>query len=152
MFEFNDVYEWLQKARNNMGDLSKIDLALKLVREEVSELEVACLNNDEEDIKDAIIDTMWTLLNVSFFSGIRPKDLNDMVTKVSASNWSKFCNTEVEAISTCDCYKSGTHPYSNKVIDASYEIVRGLTKDYYVVKGPDGKVLKSINYRPVESL
>lgn len=59
--------------------------------------------------------------------------------RVHESNMTKFCKTEAEAIITCSKYElKGIHSYFDRV------------KDFYVVKrSSDGKILKSVNYQPV---
>lgn len=135
------VYDWLKTAGMKFGDKSKLLLALNLVKEEVEELSNAIMEDDLEEIKDAVIDLHYVTRNASYFAGISPEDLEEMWNKVTASNFSKFCTTEEEAIKTVEDYKK-------KGITTSY-VKNG---EYFVILRDDGKILKSINYKAVKDL
>lgn len=135
------VYDWLKTAGMKFGDKSKLLLALNLVKEEVEELSSAIMEDDLEEIKDAVIDLHYVTRNASYFAGISPEDLEEMWDKVTVSNFSKFCITEEEAIKTVEDYKK-------KGITTSYV----KSEDYFVILRDDGKILKSINYKAVKDL
>lgn len=112
----------------------------------MAELKEAYQNNNIEEQKDAIVDLLWVVLNWGYYNNL---DLDDTVKKVSISNWSKFCSSEEEAIATVNAYKSGTHwAKPNETVDCFYT----KSNEHWIVKRADGKILKSINYKPVTSL
>lgn len=135
------IYKWLRTAGMKFGDKSKLLLALNLIKEEVEELATAIMEDDLEEIKDAVIDIHYVTRNASYFAGIFPKELEQMWDKVTTSNFSKFCTTEEEAIKTVEAYKE-------KGITTSYS----KSGDYYIILRDDGKILKSINYKAVKDL
>lgn len=138
------IYEWLELSGAKFGDSSKQDLALSLIKEEFEELFAAHKANDNKEIKDAYIDIIWVLSNLTYFRGISVDELHQYRNKVETSNFSKFCKTEQEALDTIYNYENGTHwDKLGTKIDCTYVKVN----DYYIVKRlEDGKILKSINY------
>lgn len=141
-----EIYNWLEISENQFGDKTKLPLAISLVQEEFDELKKAIEENDEKEIKNAIVDIFWTVKNVAFFQGINVQNLVKEFQAVSTSNFSKFCKTEEEAIQSVEAYKNGTHP--NKLgekIETFYTKTNNPSYPF-VVKRYDGKILKSINY------
>ena len=107
------------------------------ILEELEEYREACENGDIVEVLDAMCDIAY----VSIGNGVMLHGLKDKIwpayLEVQASNMSKACKTEEEAIETCASEAKrvgeGTH----------YEKV----DDYYIVyRSRDRKVLKSINY------
>lgn len=144
-----DVYDWLAIAGSLQGDTTKLNLAFTLVKEEISELDEAILKRDKDLICDSIIDSFWTILNVAYFYGVSPEEVNNWIEKVSTSNWSKFCKNEKEAQITVDLYRTGTHPDKRgQIIECDYE----KSGEFWIVKRPDGKILKSYQYLSVDKL
>ena len=143
-----DVYDWLITA-GQVPDKKKLPLAFKLVFEEVCELEDGCVIDNRQQVLDGLVDSFWVLLNVAYFYGITPQELEDYKKKVSVSNWSKFCKNEQEAIDTVDAYLSGRHwDKPNINVDCYYE----KHDAWWIVKRTDGKILKSINYSSIDKL
>lgn len=71
--------------------------------------------------------------------GLRKEQFQQALNRVHDSNMSKFCKTLSEAEETVSAYKK-------RGIDTSYKLVNGL---YVITRRKDGKILKSINYKPV---
>lgn len=142
-----DVYKWLlTSGQARVGNKEQLNLVENLILEELAELKEAFQNNNIEEQKDAIVDLLWVVLNWGYYNNL---DLDDTIKKVSISNWSKFCSSEEEAIATVNAYKSGTHwAKPNEIIDCFYV----KSNEHWIVKRTDGKILKSINYKPVISL
>ena len=144
------VYDWLKYSGKEFGSNSNTELCKTIIQEEVYELWDAISKENDDEIKDAFIDIIWVLGNLSYDKGISLEDLEKVAHAVNVSNFSKFCITEQEAKETVLAYATGTHPDKlDQIIDATYEN-RG---SYYVVlRSSDKKILKSYNYTPVESL
>lgn len=141
------IYEWLELSGATFGDKSKINMSLDLVNEEVAEFMDGNRTNDNKEILDGFIDTVWVMCNNTYFRGIPAFMVIEMFEKVDESNYSKFCKTEQEAKDTVEQYGKGLHwDKFGHVISAQYFEVN----NYFVVKRvEDGKVLKSINYKKV---
>lgn len=149
MIDLNKIYKFLGISGARLGDNLKIDLSLSLIDEELNELKQGCSNNDKEEIKDAIADLFFVIMNNAYFNNLNIQEIEDMYEKVCISNMSKFCTTVEEAEETVKHYLNGTHWDKPEVeIDCYYEKVG----DYFIIKRNDGKILKSINYKPVNKL
>lgn len=143
-----DVYEWLETAGQEPSE-SKVDLAISLIEEELQELKDAWAKGDRVAFLDAVIDLYWVVTNAPFFAGEPLEEVNNWIEKVSISNWSKFCKNEQEAIDTCQAYQIGSHPDKPQILVPCYYEQHGV---WWVVKRTDGKILKSINYLPVNNI
>lgn len=151
------ILEWLWtakpkwKSNRKLSDVSKSEklFLLSLVKEEVAELEEALMKNDEEEAYDAIVDIYWTATNTAAALGLQSQSkLIDKIRKIEMSNYSKFCETELEASITVNAYKEGSHPTKpGQSIDCTYE---KTPEGYYIVFDSNGKVMKSINYAEPE--
>lgn len=145
-----NIYDWLETA-GQVPSERKVDLAIGLIEEELSELKEAWNNGDRVGFLDAVVDLYWVVTNAPFFAGESLKEVNSYVERVSISNWSKFCKNEQEAIDTVNAYMSGTHPDKlGQEVRCYYE--RSPGNMWWIVKREDGKILKSINYFPVNKL
>jgi len=129
----------------------KLSFGVGLIEEEINELtsEVnqAYLDGklDVNMMKDHIGDSIWVLIRLAQTLGI---SVDDVMQEVYNSNMSKVCSNEEEATQTADAYAKGVHP------DKQGEVIRCYThrinEDAIIVKrSPDDKVLKNINYKPV---
>jgi len=105
--------------------------------EEITEYQEACQNGDIVEILDAICDIAYvTLGNATMLHGLKDK-IWPAYQEVQASNMSKSCKTEEEAIQTV------SQRSKEQNSPCHYEKVG----DYYVVyRTRDRKVMKSINY------
>jgi len=76
---------------------------------------------------------------------MKVKEYNEAFNDVHVCNMTKVCETEDEAIATCNQYSQD----SEKRYDPFYE--KSTKGNYYVVKNKlDNKALKSIKWRPVD--
>lgn len=117
-----------------------INFRISLIDEELNELKEALKNKDKIEVRDAIADIEYVLLGAAVAFQVDADADFDLVHK---SNMSKFCSSEEEALKTVNWYKENKlalydSPYYEKV------------DTVWVVKNRStGKVLKSINYNPV---
>jgi len=122
-----------------------VKLRYDLIKEEVDELKEAIDNDDMVETIDALADILYVVYGAGASFGINLNKAFDMVHK---SNMSKLCNTEEEAIETVMWYK---HEYveGNKPYDTPKWKLSDDNKYYIVFNESSGKILKSINYQPV---
>lgn len=118
----------------------RCDLRVNLLQEELDELKEAIEKKDLVEIADACGDILVILSGTILEFGF--KDIfNEIFNNIHNSNMSKACSTEQEAIDTLLYYnqKDGTEGF--------YKEVEG---EWLVYRKEDNKVLKSINYKPVD--
>lgn len=141
------ILDWCKLAGiSQNGDNYQFHLWKGLMLEELEETVQGFAFNDKQEQLDGLADLIWVTCNWAHMNNL---DLISMLEKVDKSNYSKFCTSTVEASATVDAYKNGTHwDKLNTKIDCYYEKVG----DYFIIKRNDGKVLKSINYKPVNKL
>jgi predicted HAD superfamily Cof-like phosphohydrolase len=96
---------------------------------------------------DKVVTLLIMMIVTSYRMGIILKfDVDEAFNLVHESNMSKLCKTEEEAQKTVDDYKKKYDDCSSSY-DSPYYYKK---EKYYVVKNQStGKVLKSINYTPV---
>lgn len=149
MIDLNKIYEFLEISGAKKDDKTKIDLSISLIEEELNELKQGCLNNDKDEIKDAIADLFFVIMNNAYFNNLNIEEIEEVYNKVCISNMSKFCTSVEEAEETVKHYLNGTHwDKLGIIIDCDWY----KEGNYYIVKREDGKILKSINYKPIKSL
>ena len=108
------------------------------ILEELEEYREACENGDIVEVLDALCDIAY----VSIGNGVMLHGLKDKIwpayNEVQASNMSKACKTEEEAIQTVSkrSEEQGEACHFEKVADGRYIVYRTR----------DRKVMKSINY------
>ncbi len=123
-----------------------IESALKLIREEVSELEEAVKAKDLTETRDALADILYVVYGMAFRLGINADKDFDLVHK---SNMTKFCTNENDAVLTVkkyeEKYAAGESPYPSPAyrLDES----TGL---WVIYEKTTGKILKSHLYTPVK--
>jgi hypothetical protein len=117
-----------------------IKFCMKLIREEMSELEEAIKNKDLIEVLDAIGDILYVVYGMSARMGYNADKLFDIIHK---NNMEKLCGTEEIAKETVEMYKQqfGT--------DVKYRIA--ADENNYVVYRPSTlKVLKSKTWKAVD--
>ena len=82
-------------------DKSTVDFGMKLIREEMGELEQAVLDRNFVEVADAIADSIYVLLGLAGRMGI---DMDKVFEMVHSNNMSKFCSTESEAEESVNYY------------------------------------------------
>ncbi len=119
-----------------------VKLRLDLITEEVSELKEAIDNHDFTEVIDALGDILYVVEGAGSSFGINLDKAFDLIHK---SNMSKLCLTEEEAQKTVKWYLENETRYDSP----SYRLSND--EKYYVVYNKStGKILKSINYKPVK--
>jgi predicted HAD superfamily Cof-like phosphohydrolase len=118
---------------------------MALINEEVKELNDAVTLKDLAETRDALADILYVVYGMAYRLGI---DADRDFGLVHDSNMTKFCISEAEAKATVAKYKAdfeaGTSPYDSPAyrLDASGEW-------WIVYNESTGKILKNINYKPV---
>mgnify|MGYP005840051651 CR=1 FL=1 len=148
--QFNRVFgvPVAEQPRHNIFDQDPklVELRMNLIREEVHELEDAVKEKNMTETFDALSDILYVVYGMGASLGL---DLDKGIELVHDSNMSKSCMSEKEAKDTVQWYKekysSGEQPYDSpsyrKSDDGNYWIVYNSST---------GKILKSINYSPVD--
>ena len=135
--EFNSTFGKPNNYEPTIPERKEWMFVYDFIQEELAEYKEACENGDIVEILDALCDITYVSLgNGAMLHGLKGKVWN-AYQEVQASNMSKACKTEEEAIETA---KSEAARVGE---DTHYEQVG----EYWVVyRSRDRKVLKSINY------
>lgn len=123
-----------------------VKLRMDLIDEEDQELKDAVRAKDMKETLDALSDLLYVVYGMGASLGL---DLDKAMGLVHESNMSKSCKTEEEAEQTVVWYKekyaSEEQPYDSPAYRKSDD------GHYWVVyNASTGKILKSINYKPVD--
>lgn len=134
---FNRTFGKLVNTTPTIPDGKDADFVYDFIIEEAEELKEAYENNDIVGVLDALLDITYVSLgNGSLTFGLKDKIL-PAYAEVQASNMSKVCRSEDEAIETCKVR-------SQEQGEACHY---GKVGEYYVAyRTRDNKVMKSINY------
>lgn len=120
---------------------------LALITEEVRELNDAIAANDLTETRDALADILYVVYGMAYRLGI---DADRDFALVHNSNMTKFCTSEEEARATVAQYRAkfeaGDSPYDTP---AYRKATTGDTL-WIVFNESTGKVLKNMNYKPVD--
>ena len=135
--EFNRTFGKPNNYVPTIPEKKETDFVYDFCIEEITEYQEACQNGDIVEILDAICDIAYvTLGNATMLHGLKDK-IWPAYQEVQATNMSKSCKTEEEAIQTV------SQRSKEQNSPCHYEKVG----DYYVVyRTRDRKVMKSINY------
>ncbi len=126
-------------------DPASIKLGMDLIREEMRELEEGVKNKDYVEVIDAIGDILVVVNGLAARIGC---DADVCMGLVHESNMSKLCKSEDEATNTVTWYKEQFEQKKLPYDSAGYK--RSDDGKYWVVYNQSsGKILKSINYSPV---
>jgi predicted HAD superfamily Cof-like phosphohydrolase len=147
--EFQDAFEMRYykecKTTNLIDNPELIKLRMALIDEEVKELHQAVDEHDMGEVRDAIADILYVVYGMAQSLAIDADTDFDIVHK---SNMSKLCVSEDAAkLTVADYqrkYKEGNSPY-----DSPYYYYKEEMDKWIVKNKSTGKVLKSINYTPV---
>ena len=135
---FNEVMGkgWQNRTTPTI-DKADADFVINFIQEELDELKQAVEEDDIVGVFDAILDITYVGLgNGALVFGLKDK-IEDGYAEVQASNLSKVCKTEEEALETVRVrtIHQGERCHFEKV------------GEYYIVyRTRDMKVMKSINY------
>ena len=134
---FNHTFGKPNNYKPTIPNKKEWQFVYDFILEELEEYREACENGDIVEVLDAMCDIAY----VSIGNGVMLHGLKDKIwpayLEVQASNMSKACKTEEEAIETCsrEAKRVGEDTHYEKVVD------------YYIVyRSRDRKFLKSVNY------
>lgn len=135
--EFNSTMGKPNNYTPCIPDRKEWEFVYNFILEELEEYKQACEEGDIVGVLDALCDITYVATgNGVMLHGLKSKFMN-AYAEVQASNMSKACKTEEEAIITC---KAEAERIGE---DTHYE----KQGDYWVVyRTRDRKVLKSVNY------
>jgi NTP pyrophosphatase (non-canonical NTP hydrolase) len=125
-------------------DPKQVEFCLKLIREEVKELEQAVKDKDYTETVDALADIMYVVLGMGARIGV---NMDEAFNLVHENNMSKLCKTEEEAQRTVDYYESNKEKlgYDTPAYRKAHDDVH-----WVVYNKSTNKVLKSIEWVPVD--
>lgn len=113
---------------------------LKLIEEEMDELDDALLDGSVEDTLDALADIIVVTAGMIHRLGYSP---NDVMRIVNESNASKFCTTLDDAEKSVLAYTGDTRYH-----EVHWQLVEGIYVIYGKKAGVDQwKILKGMHYR-----
>jgi len=136
--QFNNMMgkSWQNRTTPTI-DLKDAQFVIDFIQEELDELKEAVEHNDIVGVLDALLDITYVGLgNGALVFGLKDKILEGYA-EVQASNLSKICNTEEEAIETVKVR-------SEQQGEPCHYISIG--DKFVVMRTRDNKVMKSINY------
>ena len=143
--EFHELFEHPKFDKLNKDIFEEnpklVDLRLKLIEEEVSELKEAFEKKDFKEVADALSDILYVVYGAGHAFGI---NLDKTFAEVHESNMTKACNSEAQAQETIEFIKETQPRYTQP----SYK----LSKDgkYYIIYDKEtGKILKNKYYQEV---
>jgi phosphoribosyl-ATP pyrophosphohydrolase len=119
--------------------VSKVTPQAKVILEEVKELVAALEDKDEQEIKDGVVDVLFTSLRL--VSLLKDKyDVFGMLSAVCDNNDLKYTTNQDDFVLNDNWYVEGTSALSTTI--------EGVT--YYYLKNLNGKVVKPKNFPKVE--
>lgn len=125
-------------------DPKQVEFCLKLIREEVKELEEAVKQKDYIEMVDALADIIYVVQGMGARVGI---DMDKAFNLVHENNMSKLCKTEEEATASVTYYEQN----KEKLGYDSPAYRRAPDNVHWVVYNKSTKkILKSINWKPVD--
>jgi hypothetical protein len=136
--QFNNMMgkSWQNRTTPTI-DLKDAQFVIDFIQEELDELKEAVIHNDIVGVLDALLDITYVGLgNGALVFGLKDKILEGYA-EVQASNLSKICNTEEEAIETVKVR-------SEQQLEPCHYVSVG--DKFVVMRTRDNKVMKSINY------
>jgi hypothetical protein len=135
---FNATFGKPNFYQPTIPDKKITDFVVNFIREETEELQQAIDDKDIVEVLDAICDLLYVAVgNATMAFGLKEKLLL-AYEEVQASNMSKSCATEQEAIETIDA----------RMVEYGPCHYRKVGDRYVVYRSSDDKVMKSINYFP----
>lgn len=138
--DLHDVFRLPCEACPTIPAKGITSLRLKLLKEEVGELEDAIAHDDIVEVADALVDIQYVLAGAILEFGMSEKFMT-MFREVHRSNMSKPCSTLDEAKFSAEYFeKSGIPVTLDKIGGGKYAIFRNA----------DGKILKGVNFTPPE--
>ena len=135
---FNETFNKPNNYVPTIPEKKEWQFVYDFIQEELEEYREACENGDIVEVLDALCDIAYVSLgNGTMLHGLKDK-IWPAYNEVQASNMSKACQTEEEAIQTVSkrSEEQGEACHFEKVADGRYIVYRTR----------DRKVMKSVNY------
>lgn len=126
-------------------DAETLKMKVGLIEEELGELKDAIANDDMVEVFDALGDISYVVNGLATYVGC---DMDTVVSMIHKSNMSKMCVSEEEAQQTVDWYKAEFEAGRLEYDSPAYRCSPCGDK-WVVYNANGGKILKSINYKPV---
>jgi predicted HAD superfamily Cof-like phosphohydrolase len=123
---------------------NNVEFAMKLIREEMRELEEAVKNKDFVETVDALADILYVVYGMSTRIGV---DMDNVFDVVHQNNMSKLCSTEEDAKASVEYYLANKEKLGYD--SPAYRLAED-GKHYVVYNQSTKKVLKSIKWQPVD--
>ena len=136
--EFNKTFDKPNNYEPTIPDKKEWQFVYDFILEELEEYREACERGDIVEVLDALCDITYVSLgNGTMLHGLKSK-IWPAYQEVQASNLSKACSSEEEALETVRvrAEEQGEECYFEKVAEGRYIVYRKRDK----------KVMKSINY------
>lgn len=138
--EFHRTFKHPILEKASIPSMERCKLRIKLLTEELKELEESVYKQDLVEVADALCDLQYVLAGAILEFGLGDK-FKTLFDEVHRSNMSKACKSEQEAKATVKYYKEQAN------VKAYYKDVDSL---YLIYRESDHKTLKSINYSPAD--
>jgi predicted HAD superfamily Cof-like phosphohydrolase len=146
VYEFNRVFgnpvTNIPDAKSFTNDNPIVSQCMGLITEEYNELMDAVKKNDMVEATDALADLLVVINGMGSRLGI---NLDTAFDIVHASNMSKLCNSEKEAMDTVEYYKTSETRYDSPYY---YAVETDDGVKYVVRNKSTNKILKNVNYTP----
>ena len=137
--EFHELFDQPILSKPQIPELDRAKLRVSLMQEELDELNKAIDDWNLLEVADALWDLeyvlMWSILEFGLWSYF-----GDVFEDIHSSNMSKLCDSIEQAEETIKRYKS------NKWWEYTYK----ERWNKFVILREDGKVIKSIYYKPID--
>jgi predicted HAD superfamily Cof-like phosphohydrolase len=139
--QFHETFKHPVADRPGIPNEKRAALRVKLIGEELKELDTAMRGGDEAGVLDALCDLQYVLSGTILECGMQEL-FSSAFAEVHRSNMSKACQDVETAEATIGHYGSEAHP---ERCEAYYK-KDPKTNMYLVYRASDDKTLKSINY------
>ena len=146
------VHEFMSLGKQTINenptlvDNKLANFRVSLIQEEAKELFEALAEGNIVEVLDALCDLQY-VLDGAFQTFGMAEIKEEAMDAVHASNMSKFCKSEEEALATKQFYAKQNVATYYKLMGSRVGVTTVL---YWVVyRESDNKILKSINYQPV---
>lgn len=137
--EFHNTFDAPVLETPQIPSEDRCRLRVSLLQEELDELKSAITKGDIVEVADALCDLQYVLSGAVLEFGLGDK-FEQLFNEVQRSNMSKACSSIQEALMTILHYKKR---------DGVESMYKRVGDKWVVYRMSDNKILKSINYSPV---
>lgn len=138
--EFHNTFDAPVLETPQIPSEDRCRLRVSLLQEELDELKSAITKGDIVEVADALCDLQYVLSGAVLEFGLGDK-FEQLFNEVQRSNMSKACSSIQEALMTISHYKKR---------DGVESMYKRVGNKWVVYRMSDNKILKSINYSPVD--